>query len=256
MIRIDTYLSSAVAMALAATAGASEAAATFYGPTPYLSFADSPFKALVLKQFYVETFEDGTLNTPGVNISNNQPGGSALGVIGPGPTEDSVDADDGAIDGLGRSGHSYASLTNQGYGSFGLTVTFSAAALGGLPTYAGLVWTDGSQTAPTLFEAFDAAGNSLGTIGPIKIGDDSFAGTTAEDRFFGVSDPNGISKITIRDPGSINNLEIDHLQYGLDQPVPTVPEPASALLFLAGVGAVGSMVRGQRNRTAAKARGA
>lgn len=223
----------ALAALLQLSVASASAAATFYGPTPYLSFADSPFKGLSLAQFYLETFEGGALNTPGVVITNNKPGGSQLGVVGPGVFEDSVDADDGKIDGLGQNGHSYASLPNEGYGSFGLTVTFSAAKLNGLPTYAGLVWTDGSQTAPTIFEAFDSAGHSLGTIGPVKIGDASFAGTTGEDRFFGVFNADGISKITIRDPGSTNNLEIDHLQYGLN--ISAVPEPSSFQLLLAGM---------------------
>jgi hypothetical protein len=227
----------AVSFALAAsciTAKTAAAAPIFYGPTPYLSFADSPFKSLALKQFYLETFEDGKLNVPGITITNNQPGGAPMGVVGPGIFEDSVDGDDGKIDGLGQNGHSYANIANQGNGSFGITLSFNSAPLGGLPTFAGLVWTDGSQTAPTLFEAFDANGNSLGTIGPVKIGDNSFAGTTAEDHFFGVSNPAGISRITIRDPGSINSLEIDHVQYGLDVPRP-VSEPETASLLVLGM---------------------
>jgi hypothetical protein len=212
-----------------------QAATTFYGPTPYLSFSDSPFASISLQQFYLETFESGKITVPGVAITNNQPGGAPFGIVGPGQFEDSVDADDGTIDGLGQAGHSYANLANQGNGSFGISITFNPTVLGGLPTYAGLVWTDGSTTAPTVFEAFDALGNSLGTIGPVKIGDNSFAGTTAEDRFFGVSNSTGISKITIRDPGSINSLEIDHLQYGLDVPAPAVPEPSSLTLLAIGL---------------------
>lgn len=221
------------------------AAATFFGPVAYRSFADSPFKDLALSQFYLETFEDGLLNTPGVAIANNLPGGGPLGVVGPGGSTDSVDGDDGAIDGSGTQGHSYASLSNQGYGNSGLTVTFLEAPLGGLPTYAGLVWTDGSQTASTVFEAFDGAGSSLGTLGPVKIGDNSFFGTTGEDRFFGVFNATGISKITIRDPGSNNNLEIDHLQYGLN--APAVPEPPSVALGCLGILVLAAKLRrGQR----------
>lgn len=175
-----------LALIMTLATGPAMSTTTFFGPIPYLSFADSPFKGLSLAQFYLETFEDGLLNTPGVGITNNQPGGTALGVVGPGGHTDSVDGDDLVIDGSGTNGHSYANLLNQGYGNFGLTITFSAAELGGLPIYAGFVWTDGSMTSPTLFEAFDAGGNSLGTIGPVQIGDNSFYGTTAEDRFFGV----------------------------------------------------------------------
>lgn len=211
------------------------AAPTFYGPTPYLSFADSPFRNIALNHFYLETFESGSITVPGVTITNNQVGGSPLGVINPNTNADSVDADDGTIDGSGQRGHSYANSTNQGYGSFGMTVAFSRTALGGLPTYAGLVWTDGSQTAPTLFEAFDENGVSLGTIGPIKIGDSSFAGTTGEDRFFGVRNDSGISRFVIRDPGSTNNLEIDHLQFGFNDAAGAIPEPSGLILVATGL---------------------
>jgi PEP-CTERM motif len=222
------------------------AATTLYGPTPYLSFDDSPFKAASgsLGQFYLETFEDGSLNTPGVTITSNQQDDSILGVVGPGAFLDSVDGDDGVIDGLGQNGRSYANLANNGYENFGLTVTFTAIALNGLPAYAGLVWTDGSQTDSTLFEAFDANGISLGTIGPVKIGDSTFAGTTGEDRFFGVFNASGISKLTIRTPGGDNNMEIDHLQYGLT--AVSVPEPSSIQLL--AVGLIGILTRLQRQR--------
>ena len=43
---------------------------------------------------------------------------------------------------------------------------------------------------------FDASGNSLGSTGPVAIGDGSFVGTTAEDRFFGAIDLDGISSRT------------------------------------------------------------
>lgn len=123
---------------------------TLLGPTPYLSFVDSPFNALQTSggftYFYLETFEDGLLNTPGVSANTGS-------VLGPGGLTDSVDADDGVIDGSGLTGHTWV------FGSSPVIFTFSAATLGALPTHAGLVWTDGPH--PT-YEAFDALGNSLG----------------------------------------------------------------------------------------------
>jgi len=173
-------------------------AQTLIGPTPYLSFNDSPFKALSTSggftYFYLEDFEDGLLNTPGVSATGGAP-------YGPGGLTDSVDGDDGAIDGSGTNGHSFAYLASS------VTFTFNAATLGGYPTHAGLVWTDGPDP---IFEAFDASGASLGTRTG-TFADGSFTGTTGEDRFFGVTYAGGISKISI----TASSWEVDHLQYGL-----------------------------------------
>ena len=122
----------------------------FLGPIPYLSVADSPFD-LEGSAFVVEDFEDGVFNVPGVVASAGAP-------IGPGGTTDSVDADDGAIDGLGNDGNSFFSIN----GAAGITFTFDTDVLGALPTSAGIVWTDGSGT--TTFEAFGPGLVSLGTI--------------------------------------------------------------------------------------------
>jgi hypothetical protein len=184
---------------------------TFTGPTPYLSTADSPFLAGInAGQVYLENFECGFLNVPGVTLSD--------GVVIPPGFEgliDSVDADDGVIDGSGLNGHSLFT----GGGGTGITFTFNQTTLGAFPTQVGIVWTDGGGDAT--FEAFDAMGASLGTIGPIAIGDGSNSGTTAEDRFFGVTFAGGISAIRISNNGG--GLEVDHLQYGLYQSVVVSP---------------------------------
>lgn len=174
---------------------------TFSGPTPYLSSANSPFVAGInAGTVFLETFECGVQIVPGVTPS-------AGSVLGPGGLTDSVDADDGAIDGSGLGGNSFFS----GNGAAGITFTFNSATLGALPTQAGIVWTDGGGT--TTFEAFDAMGASLGTIGPVSIADGSNSGTTGEDRFFGVVFAGGISAIRISN--SSGGIEVDHLQYGL-----------------------------------------
>ena len=174
---------------------------TFTAPIPYLSRADSPFAAEInAGHVYLEDFECGSIVVPGVTASSGS-------VIPPGfeGLIDSVDADDGSIDGSGLNGHSF-------FTSNSVTFTFDQTTLGAFPTVAGIVWTDGDT--PVTFEAFDSVGASLGTTGPVLLQDGSNAGGTAEDRFFGVTFAGGISKITISNAGG---LEVDHLQYGLYQ---------------------------------------
>jgi hypothetical protein len=186
------------------------------------------------------TWQDGALNTLGASVS---PGTLVLNA---GPLVDSVDEDDGVIDGFGSSGGSLYS----GGSLRQIDFTFSAAALGALPTHAGIVWTDVGFTDGPLgfgdvrFEAFDAIGNSLGSTGPFLLGDGLANGGTAEDRFFGVAYTGGISSIRISMPGS-SDWEVDHLQYGIAS---TVPEPASIALVASGLAVIG--LRARRRRSA------
>lgn len=176
---------------------------TFLGPTPYLSRANSPFLADInAGHVYLETFECGTLTVPGVSLSTGT-------IIPPGfeGAIDSVDADDGVIDGSGLGGHSLFS----GDGATGITFTFNQTTLGAFPTEVGIVWTDGG--GETTFEAFGPLGASLGTIGPVAIATPGNSGETDEDRFFGVTFAGGISAIKISN--SSGGIEVDHLQYGL-----------------------------------------
>ena len=197
------------------------------GPLEYLCFdtatttatgdcanKDSPFKDVVFSYLHRDDFEDQKINTPGVTAVASCTGHPAA--IGcpfasvlrfPAFATDSVDEDDGAIDGSGAAGQAMWSLGNPG-----IEFSFDADDLGGsLPTHAGIVWTDGSGT--WTFEAFDAAGGSMGTV-TAALGDGVFLGATADDRFFGAINPDGISKIKIGNPNSGGGIEVDHLQYG------------------------------------------
>ena len=197
--------------------------AEYLAPSPYLSFDSnlagvsiSPFANKEFTSFFLEDFEDGALNTPGVTIQEFSTTNINTAY------SDSVDGDDGVIDGF-ATGQTRSLFSNFTTSSF--TFVFSALELNGvLPTHAGIVWTDigrnngGTPFASdlinnTTFEAFDALGNSLGLFGPFSFGDSSISRTTDEDRFIGVINLDGISAIKISMPGK-NNWEVDHLQYG------------------------------------------
>lgn len=217
-------------------------ASQLVGPQSYLSFSDSPFASVSFADyFHLENFEDGLFNVPGVTADSatGTPYTDAIGF--PGVFTDSVDGDDGSIDGAGTAGHSYLPGSNTpGSNNEGVKFIFDASILGGLPSHAGFVWTDGFSGDQTVeFMAFDAFGDSLGSVVG-TIGDTSFSGGTEEDRFFGVINEGGISAIQIRTTSPINGnaLEVDHLQYGL------VPEPATSVLL----GAVGVAVLARRRQ--------
>jgi hypothetical protein len=188
--------------------------------------SDSPFKSTAFSYFHLETFEDHLLNVPGVTGS---PGGVTSVVFGP-SIHDSVDADDGAIDGSGLSGDDYFS----GSAAAGVRFTFDIGVLGMLPSHAGIVWTDGGGGATVSFQAFDALNNLVcSTASPIG-NNSSNVGETDEDRFFGCIDTAGIGSIFISDSGG-GGIELDHLQYGLVAPSGATPEPATLALLACGL---------------------
>src|SRR5262249_3745431 len=157
-------------------------------PIPYLSRADSPFEVVSFgSYFHFEDWEDGVVNTPGVKPSSSSRGsdfGESL--------VDSIDGDDGLVDGRCKKA---GGLCNTGYGEGAISFTFDGRALGGLPTHVGIAWTDGAARCDAIFEAFDANDVSIGSRTAAAVGDDSIYGTCGEDRFFGVVDAAGVKRI-------------------------------------------------------------
>ena len=200
--------------AAATVAGTAQAGSTFYyANTSYLKSGDSPFSSA--SGMKLETFEDGLLNTSGVTSNHGK-------IKNSGSKTDSVDGDDGNVDGKGKKGHSWNSGSSKK-----MVFKFSSS---NKPTMAGLVWTDGKKNSTVKFHAWDKNGNLIGKI-KVKLGDSSRKGTTAEDRFFGLVSDKGISKIQIS--SNYSGFEIDHLQFAYGLAV--VPVPAPLALGIAGL---------------------
>ena len=210
----------AVVLGLAACPAAQAGSTFFFSANQtYSSAADSPYSG---SGVHLETFEDGALNLAGVTANHGH-------VQGPGSKTDSVDGDDGSMNGLGRDGHSFSSGSSKS-----ITFSFSNSGGQGLPTMAGLVWTDGHHDSTIRLRAWDNAGKLIGKI-KVSLGDLVRNGTTAEDRFLGLVSDKGISKIRIS--SNYAGFEIDHLQFAYGfAVVPLPPAAAMGLIGLAGVG--------------------
>jgi len=110
--------------------------------------------------------------------------------------------------------------------------------LGNLPTNVGIVWTDGDGPNRT-FQAFDQNGALIGTIvDPSQ----KFFSTGGDDdpsnyRFFGATNPDGISSIFIANDGG--GIEVDDLQFGFLSY--GVPEPSTWAMMLLGFAGIGFM---------------
>ncbi len=211
---------------LLAGSSVSHAAFTFLGPTPYRSAADSPFNLSGLgTTFFLEDFEDDVL-TPG--LESGFPG-SIFPI-----SDNSVDADDGVLDGLDSGGQSVLAFPPDACSGPNCTVytqwNFNNSAFGKYPTAIGFVLTANS--------------GSQGTVSVIGFGENGYEFVTfdfegiisrafdaSDDWFIGITNPFGMYSVTFEQlrrpiPGTTtSNPSFDHLRYGLH-----VPEPSAFLL--------------------------
>ncbi|MDZ4830190.1 MAG: hypothetical protein SGJ09_08350 [Phycisphaerae bacterium] len=189
----------AIALAASTVATAADALVALY-PQSYVKLADSAlFGAMSLDDdFWCETFEDGLVNIPGLTLS----GGT---IAAPGASTDSVDADDGNVDGSGTGGRSYRANIGSP-----ITIGISALALVGLPERAAFAWTDGPQNSTLTITITTGSGATfVRTVGPL--GDANSSGATAEDRLVAITASNGIAQVVIASGGAA--FEIDHVQF-------------------------------------------
>ncbi len=199
-------------------------AVTTFGPTPYLSAADTPAGIFAAGQIvHLQDFEaaDGPWEVGFTINKGHRIGPNFISGVGV-PVTDSVDADDSTIDGDGSTGASWYTPTKD------LTITFDEPVAA-----AGVVWTDGDRLLTNVKVEFIGLENSvIVTTNGGDIADNVFTGTTAEDRFFGALSGASEMITAIRvsiDQGS--GIEIDHVQFAQ-----VVPEPSSLWLSLFGIG--------------------
>jgi hypothetical protein len=167
---------------------------------PYV--CEGPFEGVVFDDyFYLDDFEDAALDQPGVTAPNTISSLTGFGAA----VVDSVDCDDGAVDGTCLD---CDALFGQGT----IELTFDAEVLSELPSHVGMVWTDGGGGASVTITGYDEQDMVVYTETVQGIGDNSVNGTVEEDRFFGIVHAAGIKRVVI--VNSTGGLEIDHLQYG------------------------------------------
>jgi hypothetical protein len=196
---------------------------------------DSPFDLSGLgSTMFIEDVEDGTIDTPLAIVDTI--------VREPGPLTDSVDADDGVVDGQGNDGHSLEATFYRTHPTFPWThhTYFSILVVDEPVTALGFVWTDGFRQSAVNMGIYGASGNYLGdcTYGSLM---DSFnTGETAEDRFIGVISNESIRRLSFvidsvgLEPWS-ERFEFDHVHYGHQ----ALPEPGfvlNTILSLTGLG--------------------
>ena len=219
--------------AIVCLASSIASASTIVGPLPYTSVLDRPagfFSIDAGELLCLEDFEGDA--EPGYRVDIGERIGPKT-ISGDGiPVTDSVDGDDGAIDGDGVMGSSLFSEMRT------LQVTFDTPS-----TAVGFALTDGDNDATKIIvEGFSETGELVCEHTFDSFFDDVFTGTTAEDRFIGLQAPEGISRLRISiDRGE--GIEIDHLQF-----IKPVPEPSAlAVACSAALGGL-SLVRRRRRR--------
>ncbi len=157
------------------------------------------------------TFPNATL------LVDDFEGLTPIGMTLTGPTAvvagNSVDADDASVDGNGAQGKSLMLGTLDPFNPGFVSVSFSAADLGGAPTRVGFVVTDSSGMgvpAPVTVTVYYSDSTTEAMVFDIY----SEANVTTDDVFIGLENAIGVDTIAI---SSIIPINIDHVQYDAPQ---------------------------------------
>ena len=176
--------------------------AEYFASIPYDEFGDSPIKHMeteFTKYWYFEDFKDGALDLQGIEFD---PSGVRI------YNSYSVDFDDGLKNKGGDGGS-----VNFGRAQY-VQMRFNENVLGDLPTHVGFAVThsgilhDGvEKNASIVVYGSDGEGVEIyqGQLG--RYG-------TADDKFFGAVDPNGIQAVKIFLTEKRSWVYLDHIQYG------------------------------------------
>jgi hypothetical protein len=200
------------------------------GPTPYLRVEDSPFDLSGLgSTMFLDDLEDGALDGPLISPDTR--------VRGPGLFTDSVDADDGVVDGQGNGAHSLETTRYIVHPTFPWTYrTFFDIIFTDIdnrPNAFGIVWTDGFEQSSVELQFVSPSGTNIGVCSYDSLMDGANTGESAEDRFIGIiaDQPighiGGFSQSVGFEPPS-ERLELDHIQFGRQ----AFPEPSSLTIVI------------------------
>lgn len=195
----------------------------------YMSAADSPFD-LAGGGFYLEDFEDGTVNTPGLSARTDPPPFDFYRsrIVGPLVGGVSVDPSGFAI----RPDNVLSDLVAHNFTH--LAFDFDDSVLGSLPKQVGFVLTQADIPGTVYIDLFRPNGSMIGTL----------TSDFASGRSLGVTSTEGIATIEVSMRAGTSDspyFQVDHVQY--------VPEPSGAVLLLAGIAVVaGSRVRSNPRR--------
>lgn len=173
----------------------------------YLQTSNSPL-VIGSAGYKLDAFEPSSPSLATLGVSLSTLNGSSV------TTTNSVDGDDGSVDGSGATGHSLNVITAGG--ATGATFTFNNITIGAYPKSAAVAVTAANASLLT-FTTYDTFNAVSGTYNLSGVGTSS---ATSDDFLFWASDPAGITAISVTSNSAATSMFLDHLQYDTLNTVP------------------------------------